>query len=384
MVSCTSFISRPTIRLYVVAVLILVFASGCEMACADEVNAEAVTCGLTNTEFSDLNGDAASNVDAISQYRKTISAMLDARRFKQLDCLADSARSHKEKFSGGFWKLTELYDGLRRPVLHATEGDWNRHIGLLQRWSAKYPASITPRVALAYAYLNYGWDARGHGYADTVSRNGWKLLEQRVAHARGILTQASSMPRQCPEWYVVMQWVALAQGWDPGAQRALFERAVRFEPDYYVFYRMYAISILPKWGGEDGEVETFLNQAADRMGAPAGDVLYFQVAAHLLCCETDQHLKLSWPRIQRGFHALERQSGPALRNLNLMARMAVICQDIVVADQVLSRVGDRWDEAVWPNYSYFQSVKRMGQTGRNRKVQEQHTRRIGGCERPNT
>lgn len=355
------FTSRAAIRLCAISALILVFASA--SAIAAEPDGATVTCGLTPTEFAGLNGDTRTNVEAISQYRNTIFAMLSAQRFKQLDCVANSARSQKEKFVGGFWKLHALYNGLQRPPLHPTEQDWKKHIRLLQRWRSKNPRSITARVALAYAYLGYGWDARGHGYGDTVSRSGWKLLDQRVAHARDILTQASTQPNQCPEWYLAMQWVALAQSWDSGAQLVLLQRAVAFEPDYYYFYRMYATSILPKWGGEDGQVEVFLNQTANQMGTPAGDILYFEVAAHLLCYESDQKLKLSWPRIQRGFHSLEKQQGVSLSNSNLMARMAVSYRDVVVADQTLSQVGEQWDKEVWPSYVYFQSVKEWAKQG---------------------
>jgi hypothetical protein len=121
-------------------------------------------------------------------------------------------------------------------------------------------------------------DARGTGFADTVTESGWKLFKGRTAKSRQILEQASALSAKDPEWYAAMQDVALAQSWEPAARQALFEQAVKFEPAYYYYYRIYANSILPKWGGKDGEVSKFLQKAADQIGGDAGDNLYFRVA----------------------------------------------------------------------------------------------------------
>jgi hypothetical protein len=153
-----------------------------------------------------------------------------------------------------------------------------------------------------------------------------------------------------------MQDVALAQGWDPGAKQALLEQAVKFEPNYFYYYRKYAVSILPQWDGEEGQLEKFLQRTADQIGGDPGDILYFQVASLLGCC-IDQPLKLSWPRIQRGFDALERQSGSAPDNWNRLARMAAIFSDPAVANKMFARIGNQWSDEVWRTSSYFESVK---------------------------
>ena len=145
---------------------------------------------------------------------------------------------------------------------------------MLQRWASARPESITARVALAKSYVNYGEDARGSGFADTVSESGWKLLAERTTKAKLILDEASKLSTKDPEWYVVMQELVLHQDWETPARRALLEQAVKFEPEYYYYYRLFANSIQPKWGGEEGEVETFLQESSDRIGGDAGDILY--------------------------------------------------------------------------------------------------------------
>jgi hypothetical protein len=342
--------------IHVIALFFFLSIAVCRFAHA--LQPTAVPCGLTPAEAAGLNGDAGTDADARSTYKKTISGLLRRRKFVQLDCLADSARSHKETFPGGMWKLRTIYSALEKPPLHATQQDWILHMSLVKEWTAARPRSITARVALAESYVSYGWDARGDGESETVSSSGWRLFKERAAQARLVLKQASTLSVKCPEWYVAMQYVALAQDWEPNARQALFEQAVAFAPDYYYYYRLYANSILPKWGGETGQAEAFVQNSADRVGGEAGDILYFQIASTLLCyCGGDQTLKLSWPRIQRGFAAIEKHNGTSLENWNLLARMAASFNDPVAANKMLARIGDQWSEEVWQTSAYFESIK---------------------------
>ena len=139
---------------------------------------EADACGL--------NGDLSVDVHALHNFMDTAARILKEGKFVELDCLADRARSGKERLPGGLWKIHLLYQGLRQPVpypLHATQEDWTRLLQRLRRWEKARPESITARVALALAYLEYAHDARGSGYANTVSESGWKLFQERTAEA---------------------------------------------------------------------------------------------------------------------------------------------------------------------------------------------------------
>jgi hypothetical protein len=341
-----------------IPVLLLVMAA-CSCSRADVTNAKSSSCSLNDSEVTGLSGDAGTQINAISNYSKTIYRMFRGERFEQLDCLADSANLHKELFSGGFWKIHTIHAVLEKPPLHATEEDWITHIELLEKWVAARPRSITARVALADAYVTYGEDARGHGYANTVSESGWRLLAERTAKAKQILEQASTLPTKDPEWYMVMQEITLEQGADREAMQTVFEQAVKSEPTYYYYYRGYVISILPQWGGEEGEVAAFLKKAADGLGGDAGDIVYFRVAATLVCgCQTDHGLNLSWPRIVNGFEATEKQYGPSPENWNLLAHIAPAFGDGVVADKMFARIGDQWSEEIWTDFTTFESSRK--------------------------
>ena len=318
-------------------------------------------CGLTAAEAAGLSGDLGVDVQAMANYRGAVREMLQSGRFEQLDCLADRTRSQKERFAGGAWKLHALYDGVSTPVqypVHPTEEDWTGLLRQLERWVAARPQSVTARIALASAYVDYGWDARGNGYAGTVSQSGWELFSERTAKARRALEAAAKLPTHCPEWYLAMLRVGMRQNWDAVRVRALFDQASRFEPDYYYYARLVGIYLEPKWSGDEGDSERFIQEVADRVGGDQGDILYFQVAAQVLCgCEDDP--RLSWPRIQRGFAATEKRYGASMLNLNWIAFLGARYGqlDPVVADKAFTRIGGQWDVETWKTRADFDSAR---------------------------
>jgi hypothetical protein len=261
------------------------------------------------------------------------------------------------------WKLKEVYIGLSEPVqypMHAMQEDWAVLLKKLQLWVTERPKSITARVALATAYLSYAADARGEGYADTVTESGWKLFGERIAKGRRVLQEASALPTKCPEWYVAMLRVAEDQDWDAVKKRALFEEANKFEPGYYYYDRVFASHLLPKWGGEPGETEKFAQEIADRTGGDQGDILYFEIAsANYVICGCDDDPRFSWERIERGFEASEKQYGVSMLNLNRIAFLASDYgeTDPILAEKVLNRIGEQWDEETWRTKEDFSTAR---------------------------
>ena len=57
------------------------------------------------------------------------------------------------------------------------------HLARLEKWRAQYPQSITVYTTLAATYVNYAWQARGNGYANTVTDEGWQLFRDRIHQA---------------------------------------------------------------------------------------------------------------------------------------------------------------------------------------------------------
>jgi len=216
-----------------ISILILLVLAWSDLSNATEKNSNP--CNVSETDAAGLGGDLSVDAHALHNFMDTAARILKEEKFVELDCLVDHARSGKERLPGGLWKIHLLYLGLRQPVpykVHATQADWTDLLQRLQRWVKARPDSITARVALAEAYLDYAHDARGSGYSSTVSESGWKLFEERTAKAKRILKEGSTFATKCPEWFVAMQMVSVDQGWSVTEARTLFEEANKFEPEY--------------------------------------------------------------------------------------------------------------------------------------------------------
>lgn len=359
-----------------VLVLLLVAASGFAVAADQTSNLKSNPnpCDISKEDAARLSGDPSTDIHAIRDYTGTIARILKEEKFEELDCLGDGARSGKERFPGGVWKIHILYQGLEVPVQypqHATREDWNILMQRLLRWEVARPKSITARVAMAWAYIGYAWDARGNGMGNTVSESGWKLFSERTTEAKRILDEAATLSTKCPEWYTAMQAVAQNQGRDAAQARVIYDEAIKFEPDYYYYARNLANYLLPKWSGEPGDTEKFMEEAADHIGGKRGDILYFQVATYVICgCDEDPHLSLE--RIERGFEASEKQYGASMMNLNLIASLASKYRDndAIIVDKALARIGEQWDEETWTKKEDFDRTKKWAATWAPVLIQE--------------
>ena len=333
--------------------LITVLSSSFQLAAQTKSKAAPDACANFGDAFQGSN-----DLVALQAYRSAVRRLVDLEDFNQLDCIADTIRTKHARFPGGKWQLYTFYRGASEVPGHATEEDWNNLIGHLQKWTASNPKSVTAPVALASAYVNFAWHARGDGYGDTVTDSGWKLFGQRVDKAKKILDDASALPTKCPHWYSVMQLVATAQGWDLARNAELLKQATALAPDYYYYYRALANYMLPKWEGQEGDASNFAEQSANRVGGTKGDILYFRIAEGVVCaCDEPEFKRFSWPRLQKGYEAIEKEYGWSVSDLNVLALMATKNGDSVVADAAFQRIGDNYDIDKWVTEDFFKQMK---------------------------
>ena len=318
-----------------------------------------VVCAPASAQSSNLATDSELDSQPARSFKIEIRSLFNQEKFSQLDEIAEAARSQKQRFLGGGWKLRVFYDALREPgSLTATDDVWNAHIARFERWIAASPNSSTPRVALAAALLDFAWKARGNGPGETVPPEGWDLFSDRVQKARNTLNEAKSISAANPQWYLEMETVALAQGWDHNTTEKLVEDASNVEPGYFYIYNKHTNYLLPKWYGQPGDSEDFLKSTADRIGGAEGDFIYFQIARNLNCCRVKAQMpNLSWDRVKQGFAALEKLYGSTNQQLNAFAFMAVRQGDSETAQQLFTRIGDNWDEFVWGSKDKFERSK---------------------------
>jgi hypothetical protein len=314
---------------------------------------------LNQAVTQEQNEGSDSDTQPARAFRTTVRNLFNEEKFQQLEEIAGTARSQKERLRGGAWRLYAFYEMVQGPgSLTSTDAVWNAHIERLQRWIAAKPNSITPRVALAQCYLRLAWKARGKGSGNTVTSDDWKLFTQRVQQAQDTLEQAESLATKDAQWYRNMQTVALAQGWERSRADDLLQKASSAEPGYFYFYDAHANFLLPKWYGKPGESAAFAQSIADRIGGQEGDFIYFRIVADLNCCKPKAQMpEVSWDRVKQGFAATEQLYSRTNHQLNALAFMAVRQGDREFAQQLFARIADDWDEDVWHSKEHFTRAK---------------------------
>ncbi len=306
--------------------------------------------------------DAADPYSTDEGYKAHIAVLFVQHDYAQLEREIAAARATRARLQGGIWKVAMFYEALGKaiPGFDGSKGDWDEHFAEIKKWIAAYPESAAARIVLAESYINYAWEARGNGTADTVSGAGWSKFGERIQLAEVALLDAAKLKEKCPYWYESMQSVALAQGWDKEQERSLFDEATTFEPTYYQYYREYANYLMPRWYGEEGETQALAEEAAKKLPDPDGSIVYFEIASMLVCpCdEQDNDMdNMSWPKIKQGYQALEKLYGRSRLRTNRFAYMSVVAKDKESAQAAFAQIGEDWNYKVWYDPRYFEKAK---------------------------
>jgi hypothetical protein len=111
---------------------------------------------------------------------------------------------------------------------------------------------------------------------------------------------------------------------------------------------------------DEGETQAFAEEISDRIGGKEGDFVYFEIASLVVCqCDAEQNAleNMSWPRIKRGYAALEQRWGVSMVKRNRFASMAVKEGDRRAAAEALAQIGNDWNKDVWISGGKFENAK---------------------------
>jgi hypothetical protein len=100
------------------------------------------------------------------------------------------------------------------------------------------------------AEVEQAWQARGGGWANTVTPDGWKRFGTHLAIARGLLERALKMQPNQPEIARALLTVELGSS-GLEEMRPLFEQAVRARFDYMPAYLLFHWGVEPRWFGSE-------------------------------------------------------------------------------------------------------------------------------------
>lgn len=301
--------------------------------------------------------------EEIYAYRLQVRQAYNERRFDELETQVAQVRNSKAVFGNGSWKLVQFYDSLG---CRDEEPDsmWTLHDQIHQAWIAAKPDSMAARAAYADFQTEYAWKARGSGYANTVTEDGWKLYEERLKAAHRTLKDARKLVEKDPEWWRAALGVALGEGMPKDAYDKLTAEAVAYEPTFWGFDTTRAYSLLPRWYGAQGDWEAYADAAAKRPGG-LGAETYARVVINLhgYYDNVFHETQASWLLTREGLAQLRRKYPASVGLLHVSAELAVLAEDRPLAKELFDQIGDGYLPDQWYKPARFVQYRQWAQTG---------------------
>ena len=303
--------------------------------------------------------------DEYDSFSKTLRSVMKKRDFAALDAMAADFRQKKELFSkGGGWKIHSFYVVTSEPA-DKTDAAWVRHINLLKDWKMASPKSIAARSALADAYLGYAWKARGTGYASEIPANAMPDFESRLEQAVSEIHDASTLEERCYGYFETLLRIGSAVGMDKNIFNRVFEDAIAYDKTYQYFYVVKAECLLPRWGGEPGEMEAFVNKLPATLGETEGLKVYYLIVAKLQSYKWEGEFfvpgGLSWRRTKKGFLLYEKDYGASRFRVNEFAKLALTANDTQAGCNTFKRLQGKndFEPEIWITRENFGAARNM-------------------------
>jgi len=328
------------------------------------------TCGLMgcwNAEekatIAKLKPTKDPILEEIYAFRLKMRGLYNNRRFAELEQAAVEIRRTKPVFDNGSWKIVQFYDSFGCRA-EEPESMWQLHDRIHQDWIAQFPTSITARVAYADFFTDYAWHARGSGFADKVTKEGWRLFGERLASASKKLAEARWLTDKDPFWWEVALGVALGQHWPKNEYDQLLEQAKAFEPKFWAYDIARARSLLPRWYGEPGDWEAYAEQAAGRPDG-LGAEIYARIVMdlHGYYDNVFRETKASWLKVRQGLSEMRQKYPRSFDLLNQTALLSTLGGDRELAKETFGKLGDSYLPSVWGKPERFVRSRKWAETG---------------------
>jgi hypothetical protein len=301
-------------------------------------------------------GTANDGPSAISQVGHKLAFAWFGGNIEELDETLNLWWKERRRFDDGRFELLAFYEGLGT-YISGVQDHWDGYRFAANTGHDTYPSSTAGALGAAIFWQQYAWNARGTGYADTVSEDGWKLYRERLARAHAILDESKSYASTNPLWYYQMLTIAVDESWSDSEFEALSREATRRYPDFFIFYFAQVRHLLPKWGGSKERFDIFVQRTVAATRATEGESMYARLYWSYDSTQVRSNLfdesMAEWPRMRKAFEDLMTRYPASKWNLNNFASFACRAHDQATFGRLIAEIGPSLEPRAWrDNYSY--------------------------------
>ncbi|GAB2196145.1 hypothetical protein [Sessilibacter sp. MAH4] len=271
--------------------------------------------------------------------------------FQKLSDLADQYRNDPSLVSmEGMPMLVALYAGISACIpknCKVSDSEWTYKYNQLRAWQAQLPNSITPKIAIAGYYVSHAWLARGRGYANTVTPEGWQIFQEYMVKADDQLKKISGQGKLDPKWYDLMLDVGLAQKWPIYQYDTIYNEGVIKFPYYFPLYFNKATYLAPRWYGSPKLVNQYVEKTvSNQSDEEFANTLYARINWSAQSNDMFTDGQTDWQKMKVGFDQVVKDF-PHPWNVNNYAKFACKAQDYPTAYKVSQSIKDSILISAW-------------------------------------
>lgn len=276
----------------------------------------------------------------VEAYQQHIQALIQGQRFDLLEQLFSEFALGETRTTDGRRMLPSFATAFGQYIQEPSDHDGAK---LLAAWGDEYPDSVLRRLAAVALKMRVAWNARGYGYADKASPEGWAAYKQAMAEADALLDADKALWKTSPLWYVYKINV-VAQTGTAAATDAVFSEATRQFPDYLPLYAARLNFLMPQWGGSYEKIDAFIRAATDALQAAEGRSTYARLYVSVEQDAPSQtkffrDTLVTWPMLKTAFDDLIKRY-PVTRNRNIYAGFACAARDRTTTAELLQALGN--------------------------------------------
>lgn len=249
--------------------------------------------------------------------------LLRAEKFDELEAIVAQIRRDRPHDAEGRMRLSVFYDGVA-PMAKADD-EWEADLALLERWRKAKPKSVAAHNALARGWRMYGWHARGSGYANTVSEDGFAKYQERIDKSYELTELALTLEEKDAYLYRIKAELAVDLGQSAAELESILTRSLEVDPEYSAPLSEAVRYYLPRWHGAPGDLEKFIAHGADLTRAQLGESFYAKgviETTNFHSSDVFEDFQFSWPRVKQGFADLRRRFPKSINDAKLNLRFA--------------------------------------------------------------
>lgn len=288
---------------------------------------------------------------ALKRYARQVASFLVNKRGDVLERMLDEWSAGACMFDDGRPWLTAWVDG--HEDAFTIENDWSKNLDYVSHLKQTYPDTALSSTAEIQYWTSFAWHARGHGYANSVTQDGWRLYRERLEKAETIAIAAKSHAAVQPMWYEQMLWIQGSLG-RPAAERdkVFLEGAKKFKLHYPIYMAMLEF-MMPQWGGNWDMIDRLIAWSVENTKETEGNSLYARLY-WMTYTGLRQDTKFfggtraSWPKMKSGFEDLMKRHPKSKWNLNNFAKFACLAGDKKTFLQLRRQIGKDVIKEAWP------------------------------------